>query len=58
MERGTMTIEQFRQIRAKQMPNEEKCARSNYVVVTDNLEHARAQVKEIVAEIRGKLGDA
>ena len=58
MARGTMTIEQFRQIRAKQMPNEDKCARSNYVVVTDNLEHARAQVKEIVAEIRGKLGDA
>jgi len=58
MERGTMTIEQFRQILAKQMPNEEKCARSDYVVVTDNVEHARAQVKEIVAEIRGKLSDA
>ena len=28
MERGTMTEAQFEQIRAKQMPNEEKCARS------------------------------
>ena len=35
--RGTMTLEQFEQIRAKQMPNDEKCARSDYVIVTDTL---------------------
>lgn len=58
MERGTMSLEQFEQIRAKQMPNDEKCARSDYVVVTDTLDHARAQVNKIVQTIRGQLADA
>ncbi len=53
-----MTVEQFEQIRAKQMPNSEKCARSDYVVVTDTLDHARAQVNEIVTTIRKGLGNA
>lgn len=55
MERGTMTPEQFRQIRDKQMPDAEKRARADYVVITDTLEHARAQVQRIVAEIRERL---
>ncbi|MBR9843198.1 MAG: dephospho-CoA kinase [Rhodobacteraceae bacterium] len=58
MERGTMTLEQFEQIRAKQMPNEEKCAQSDYVVVTDTLEHARKQVNDIVLKIRKDLSVA
>jgi len=58
MERGTMSQEQFEQIRAKQMPNDEKCARSDYVVVTDTLDHARTQVDKIVQTIRGQLADA
>ncbi|MCW8842812.1 MAG: dephospho-CoA kinase [Rhodobacteraceae bacterium] len=58
LQRGTMTVEQFEQIRAKQMPNSEKCARSDYVVVTDTLDHARAQVNEIVTTIRKGLGNA
>ena len=58
MERGTMSEDQFEQIRAKQMPNDEKCARSDYVVVTDTLDHARAQVDKIVETIRGQLADA
>ena len=57
-ERGTMTEEQFEQIRAKQMPNEEKCARSDYVVVTDTLDHAREQVNKIVQTIRGQIANA
>ncbi len=56
--RGTMTEEQFRQIRDKQMPNAEKCARSDYVVVTDTLEHARQQVQDIVQKIREQTRDA
>ncbi len=52
--RQTMTEEQFDLIRAKQMPNAEKCARSDYVIVTDTLEHARAQVKAVVADIRAR----
>lgn len=56
--RGTMTEAQFVQILAKQMPNEDKVAQSDYVVVTDTLDHARAQVEKIVSTIRGQLSDA
>ncbi|MEM9575625.1 MAG: dephospho-CoA kinase [Pseudomonadota bacterium] len=56
--RGTMTAGQFEQINAKQMPNAEKAARSDYVIVTDTVEHARAQVQGIVREIREDLKHA
>lgn len=55
MERGTMTREQFLAIKAKQLPAAEKCARATYVIETDTLEHARAQVQNIVATIRSQL---
>ena len=58
LERGTMTRDQFLAIRQKQMPNSEKCARSDFVIETDTLEHARAQVQTIVRQIREKLRDA
>ncbi|MCE8518609.1 dephospho-CoA kinase [Ruegeria pomeroyi] len=58
MARGTMTEAQFEQIRAKQMPNEEKCARSDFVIVTDTLDHARAQVQDIVRQIRAGMNHA
>lgn len=56
--RGTMTVEQFQQILQKQMPIEEKMARADYVIETDTLEHAEAQVAEILADIRSKLAHA
>ena len=58
MERGTMTEAQFEQIREKQMPNDQKVAQSDYVIVTDTPEHAREQVARIVADIREKLANA
>ncbi len=58
MARGSMTEAQFAQIRAKQMPNDEKCARSDFVIVTDTLDHARAQVQDVVRQIRAGLADA
>lgn len=58
MARGTMTVEQFENIRAKQMPNADKCALSDYVIETDTLEHARAQVLAIIDDIKGKLPHA
>ncbi|EEE39083.1 dephospho-CoA kinase [Rhodobacteraceae bacterium KLH11] len=58
MKRGTMTEAQFEQIRTKQMPNDEKCARSDFVIVTDTLDHARAQVHDIVGQIRAGMKDA
>ncbi len=58
LERKTMTEAQFEQILSKQMPNEEKCARSDFVIVTDTLDHARAQVQDTVRQIRAGLIDA
>lgn len=56
--RGTMTPEQFRQILAKQMPNAEKCAKSDFVIETDTLEHARGQVQTVLKQIRKRIADA
>lgn len=58
MARGTMTLDQFKAIRAKQMPNDDKVARSDYVVVTDTLDHAKAQVQAIVTTIRKQIANA
>lgn len=58
MERGTMTEAQFEAIRSKQMPDAEKRKKANYVIVTDTLEHARAQVQDVLNEIRSRLKDA
>lgn len=58
MARGTMTREQFLAIRAKQMPTDDKCARADYVIETDTLEHAWAQVQHIVTQIRGRAAHA
>ncbi|MHA7851006.1 dephospho-CoA kinase [Roseovarius sp.] len=58
MERGTMTQAQFEAIRDKQMPAEEKCRRSDYVIRTDTLEAARKQVQDVVSDIRSKLANA
>lgn len=55
LERGTMTEAQFEQIRGKQMADADKRARADYVVITDTPDHARAQVTEILAKIRGQL---
>jgi len=58
MERGTMTLVQFEAIKAKQMPNAEKCARSDYVIETDTMDHAQRQVQNIVTDIREKMSHA
>ena len=58
MDRGTMTVEQFEHIRKKQLPNDEKVARSDYVIITDTLDHARQQVEQIVASIREGMANA
>ena len=58
MERGTMTEAQFEAIKAKQLPTSEKCARSDYVIETDTIEHAKQQVHSVVQDIREKLKNA
>lgn len=58
MARGTMTEAQFETIRAKQMPNDEKCERSDFIIPTDTLETARKAVKTTLQSIRERLDHA
>lgn len=53
MDRPGMTAEKFNLILAKQVPDSEKRARADYVVDTSQgFDHARAQVREILARLR------
>jgi dephospho-CoA kinase len=54
MERETMTRAQFLQIKKNQMPDAEKRARADFVIITDTIEHARQQVQDIVEEIKSR----
>jgi dephospho-CoA kinase len=56
--RGTMSEEQFATILAKQMPDADKRARADYVIVTDTPEHAAAQVRDVLADIRKRMTHA
>jgi dephospho-CoA kinase len=58
LERGTMTPAQFEAIKAKQMPATEKRALADYVIETDTIEHASAQVQDVVKDIRERLKNA
>ena len=52
LQRGSMTEEQFEQILSKQLPNDVKCSQSDFVIQTDNLDHAKEQVAHIIELIR------
>lgn len=56
--RETMDAAHLDAIIAKQMPDAEKQARATWVIVTDTLEHARAQVQSVVATIRERTDNA
>lgn len=58
MARGTMTQDAFDQILSKQMSNDEKCALSDFIIVTDTVDHARAQVQDVIMQIRERLRNA
>ncbi len=55
--RGTMSPEDLDRILARQMPNAEKCARADYVIETDTLEHARAQVHSVLQDIDRRIAE-
>ena len=52
LQRNTITEEQFEQILSKQLPNDVKCSQSDFVIQTDNLDHAKEQVAHIIELIR------
>lgn len=56
--RGTMTADDLERILARQMPNDEKCRRATWQIETDTLDHARAQVQDIVRQIEERLSHA
>jgi dephospho-CoA kinase len=56
--RGTMSDAEFETILARQMPDSEKRARADYVIETDTLDHARAQVRAVMADIRRRIAHA
>jgi len=54
--RPGMTAEKFESLKARQLPDAQKRQQAHYVVMTDKgLEHAREQVKMILADIRNKF---
>ncbi len=56
MARPGMTEEKFEALKARQMSDAQKRAQAHYVVITDKgLDHAREQVKMILADIRNKI---
>ncbi|MDA3856958.1 MAG: dephospho-CoA kinase [Roseovarius sp.] len=52
MARGTMDEAQFETIVRKQIPDAEKRSRADYVIETDTMAHARAQVRDVLDHIR------
>ena len=55
--RPDMDEAKFAAIHAKQLPDEEKRKRADFIVESDKgLDHASAQVKEIVAALKGREG--
>lgn len=51
LERGTMTEAEFDTILAKQVPDVQKRTKADYVIETVSLDHAKAQVREILADL-------
>jgi dephospho-CoA kinase len=56
MARPGMTVEKFESLTARQLPDSQKRQQAHYVVMTDKgLDHAREQVRMILADIRNKI---
>jgi len=53
-----MNEAQFETILAKQMPDADKRAKADYVIETDTPEHARAQVLDVIEDIKQRMRNA
>lgn len=58
LDRGTMTADQVESMLGRQMPDSEKRRRADRVIVSDTLENARRQVREVLDRIREGLDNA
>lgn len=57
LERPGMSVEKFETILAKQLPDAQKRKLANFIVETDKgLEHAEAQVQDLLRELKGRPG--
>ena len=56
--RGTMNADQVSCILERQLPDVEKRARADYVIVSDTPTHARAQVRAVLDDIRERQRNA
>lgn len=56
--RGEMTVAEFEMILSRQLPDAEKRARADYIIETTTPDAARAAVRAICADIRGKMSYA
>jgi dephospho-CoA kinase len=59
MARPGMSEAKFAALKARQMSDVQKRAQAHYVVITDKgLDHAREQVKMILADVRRRIGES
>lgn len=58
LDRRTMSADQLESMLKRQMPDSEKRRRADRVIVSDTLENARRQVRDILDEIREGLDNA
>lgn len=56
--RGVMTDAEFKDILQRQMPDAEKRAKADHVIITDTLPHAEDQVRDILQLIEKEKCDA
>lgn len=53
--RAGMSQAQFEVILAKQLPDDQKRQRADYVIETSTLEHAKSQVQTVLEQIKGQI---
>ena len=58
LDRESMTEEMFTQILDKQVSNEEKKRKADFIIPTETIEAAESKVQEIIARLEGQVGNA
>ena len=52
LEREMMSEEMFEQVKLRQWSNSKKCENADFVILTDTLDHVRAEVEKLLAKLR------